>query len=364
MRDALVSLLEANGYSVTACGGALEALSCLRRGGYSLLLFDDAVPAEGGVELASTARDLYEDLPIVRLSASEEAASLNGTDVLHKPFRGEELLRLIRRGVEIGKLLESYKELSRRLESAQRELDLLQGQLVQAQRLAAVGELGAGGAHELKNLLGIINLSAHYLRTRVGEGDEKAVKHLDTIEREVGRCNRILMNILSVAKPPTTVSEPCDLAAACDEVLGIFEHKIMLRDVRLERRYEEGTPPALVDSGELKHVVINLVLNALDAMPDGGELRVEVGPADGWVRFAVSDTGVGIPAECLPHIFEPFYTTKEASCGTGLGLSVCRRIVERAGGRIEVANQPERGTIVTVLFRTAGRREERPPQSS
>ena len=84
---------------------------------------------------------------------------------------------------------------------------------------------------------------------------------------------------------------------------------------------------------------------------------MEVGPADGWVRFAVLDTGVGIPGESLPHVFEPFYTTKEASCGTGLGLSVCKRIVERAGGRIEVANRPEGGTAVAVLFRTSAPRE-------
>lgn len=363
MREALVELLEANGYSVTACGSALEALGCLRRGGYDLLVFDDSVPAEGGVDLAAAARDFDQELPVIRL-CSDATASVDGADTLLKPFRAEEFLRLVRRGLEIGRLLEGYRELSSKLRQAQEELEALRKELVEAQRLAVVGELGAGGAHELKNLLGIINLSAHYLRTRVEDRDEKALKHLDTIEREVARCNRILMNILSVARPPSHSCEPCDLAAECEEVLGVFEHRIALRGVRIERRYEEGTPPALVDAGELKHVVINLVLNALDAMPEGGELRIEVAPAGERVRLAVLDTGTGIPPDHLEHVFEPFYTTKGRPYGTGLGLCVCRRIVEQAGGTIEVANRPEGGTVVTVLLEAAGRRETSPPQSS
>ena len=247
-------------------------------------------------------------------------------------------------------------QLHERLRQGMRELEETQAQLVQSARLAAVGELAAGVAHEINNpLTSIIGFTRLLLEDL--PADDQIRSDLETIDREAARTRQIVRALLDFARTSDPVLVPTDLNALVEEALMLVCTRSVLAKVELNKALS-SLPPVMLDTNQIKQVLVNLLNNAVQAMPDGGRLtiatRLTEREIDGVYREVasvyVSDSGVGIPPENLERIFDPFFTTKEVGQGTGLGLSVSYSIVEKHNGRIEVESVPEEGSTFTLLL--------------
>jgi len=244
------------------------------------------------------------------------------------------------------------EELERRVEERTRELRAARDQLVQSEKLASIGQLAAGVAHEINNPIGVILGFAQVLLKRIPE-DDPMYNPLSTIEREGLRCKRIVQGLLDFARQgrpsPSRININDVLEAACD----LMEHQANSNQVRVIKAYAPDLPDVLGDANQLQQVFFNIVLNAYHAMPSGGELRITSRTVGDQVQAIFSDTGVGISKENLKRIFDPFFTTKEVGQGTGLGLSISYGIVEQHGGTIEVSSKKGAGATFVVTLPTA-----------
>jgi two-component system NtrC family sensor kinase len=239
-----------------------------------------------------------------------------------------------------------YEEIKRQVE----ELRRTQQQLVQSAKLAAVGELAAGVAHEINNPLTCILGYAGLLLAETPP-DSPAHRRLGLIESETNRARKIIHDLLHFARRREPRREPVHVQELVERALTLLQARLEQARVTVERAFDPALPPILGDSDQLIQVFMNLLANAVDAMPGGGRITVRTGALAGddpRAMVSVQDTGVGIDPDQLGRIFEPFYTTKPEGHGTGLGLSVSRGIVQAHGGRIEVSSEPGRGTTMTV----------------
>lgn len=215
----------------------------------------------------------------------------------------------------------------------------LERRLSRAENLAAMGQLTATLAHEIKNPLAIIRGSAQ----RLGKLEPEAQRMADFVMEESDRLSRTVARYLQFARGDVDPAGAGDAAATLEATLDLLEGELQARKVRLERRAEAASAlPVRLDNESLKQVFLNVMLNALDAMPEGGALTVEVGERRGRVEIRISDTGAGMAAETLKRLGDPFYTTK--SRGSGLGLFLTRRLLRSAGGSLEVRSALGRGT--------------------
>jgi signal transduction histidine kinase len=232
------------------------------------------------------------------------------------------------------------------------ETEVLRKQLLQAQRLSSVGALASSVAHEFNNILTtIINYAKIGLRA---QGDDATrSESLEKILKGSQRAATVINSMLGFARKNSAQRELTDVVALVDEVLVLADKDLRKHHIQVETRYQ-CRPKAAVVSGQIEQILLNLIINARQAMPRGGRLRIEVRenmPAR-MAEICISDTGIGIPPDQLRMIFEPFYTTKEPDehghGGTGLGLSVCRQIIEQHQGRIRVESMVGKGSTFTV----------------
>jgi len=226
------------------------------------------------------------------------------------------------------------------------ERNRLQEQLRRTERIAELGTLASGMAHEIGTPMNVILGRAEYLMQRTQE--EPLKKGLQTIVSQVERITKVMNQLLAFARRRPVERRALDLQKTVDDNLEIFEERLGRHRIVIERAFAESCPPVFADADQMSQVVINLVMNALHAMPDGGTLRVGVSPHERMVRLTVADTGHGIPEEVVAKIFEPFFTTKEFGKGTGLGLTVVKGIIEEHHGTIRVESDTGKGTTFTI----------------
>lgn len=232
------------------------------------------------------------------------------------------------------------------MERRQAEQRALEAQLHQAERLAALGEMTAGVAHEIRNPLGIISSTAELLHQRLSRY-EPGNRLAQIIVEEATRLNNKVTEFLDFARPRIPNLQPVDLEKVLERSLEFLEPEIRRLNIRVARHYQMNGRPQVADPELLHQAFLNLLINALQAMPQGGELRVSLTPgADGGSRIRVEDTGEGIEPERLKKIFNPFFTTKEK--GSGLGLPIVKSIVDSHQGEIRVESEPGRGTAVII----------------
>lgn len=247
----------------------------------------------------------------------------------------------------ISQLRSTQVELRARMD-AQRSAE---NRLIQAAKLAAVGEMAAGIAHELNNPLTSVTGFAELVLEDMPEGSESR-KDLETVMREALRARDVVRRLLDFARQSESTRARASLNEVIEDVVALSKHLIHTSGIELKLDLEENLPWALMDANQMKQVLINLVHNALQAMPDGGEMEISTSNAArlnrDWVIVSVQDTGMGIPQLEQARIFEPFYTTKGNQGGTGLGLSVTYGIITDHGGQIEVISQPGAGSKFTV----------------
>ena len=249
--------------------------------------------------------------------------------------------------VTISQLRSTQMELRARME-AQRSAE---NRLIQAAKLAAVGEMAAGIAHELNNPLTSVTGFAELVLEDMPEGSESR-KDLETVMREALRARDVVRRLLDFARQSESIRARASLNEVVEDVVALSRHLIHMSGIELKIDLEKDLPWVLIDSNQMKQVLINLVHNALQAMPDGGEMEIKTSNSSrsnrAWVIVSVQDTGVGIPQVEQARIFEPFYTTKGNQGGTGLGLSVTYGIITDHGGQIDVVSQPGAGAKFTV----------------
>jgi len=226
-------------------------------------------------------------------------------------------------------------------------------QLVQKEKLASVGQLAAGVAHEINNPLGSVLLYADILRKETPEDNVQQKEDLDMIVREATRCKTIVTNLLNFSRQNEVLAQETDLNGLLLELAQEVGRKELYRDITLVEELEPGLPLIQADPLQLRQVFLNLMNNAAEAMPDGGRLtlRTRRGSMPGYVTAEVQDTGVGIPQENMSRLFSPFFTTKPIGKGTGLGLAIIYGIVKMHQGQISVQSEVGKGTTFTVSLR-------------
>lgn len=264
----------------------------------------------------------------------------------------------------ISKNITDHKRSEENLKSAYNELKVAQDQLIQNEKMAAIGRLTSGVAHQIRNPLGIILMGIEYLDNTLSEKDEKCAESIKIIKQAVARANKIIADILQFSRKSELKFESVDICELLDATINLVEHSENLKNIKIDRNYPKEPIKCKADKNMLQQVIINLLNNAVDAMQEGGGIKVNV-----FYKFAsnignkvgkrtgdyfkigdkiaiveIEDTGEGIPEDLLPKIFEPFFTTKETEKGTGLGLSLAHLIIDRHKGSIEVESEVNKGS--------------------
>jgi two-component system NtrC family sensor kinase len=271
-----------------------------------------------------------------------------------------------RLGEALGEINRAAQELEAKVAERTAQLQQAQRRLLQADRLASLGQLAASVAHEINNpLSGVLNFSALMGRILREDGipRERVPEfrgYLDRVTEQTARAGRIVSDLLAFSRRSKPQSAPSDLNAIVRTTVGLVSHKLKLLNVEAALELDETLPPLTCDASQIQQVVLNLVMNGAEATRPHGSGRVSVvtrGSGDGEsALLEVTDDGEGIPQEALERIFEPFFTTKDDGKGVGLGLAVVYGIVESHGGRIEVRTAGGRGTTFEVTLPLAPER--------
>ncbi len=393
----LLAFLVGQEFRTRVARNGREALELVGEGLPDLVLTDVMMPEMSGTELCHALKSDPETsaLPVVLVTSKAESEmkveglELGADDYVTKPFHPRELMARVRSLVLQRCLRRELAERNDELEKALGELEQAQVQLVQSERLAAVGELAAGIAHEVNNP---VNFALNAVRAlgaavedlkAVGEGltgidwsdaekrlaqvealhrlaEERGVEELtdslgelsSIIGEGLTRTHSLVGDLRDFAAPGARGAEgQVDVAKGLESTAQLLQHLLKESEATLELAVPGDLPRLSGDPGALNQVFLNLIKNAAESFAGrGGAIRVEASADDGILRVAVQDDGGGMSAEVQQHLFEPFYTTKEGGRGTGLGLSICKQIVESHGGHFEVSSQEGEGTTMTVVL--------------
>ncbi len=243
------------------------------------------------------------------------------------------------------------------------DLKRLEEQLIQAEKLAAMGQMLAGVAHELNNPLTAILGVTELLRERPG-ADESTRRQLELTHRQARRAARIVQNLLEFSRPASPQKKPLDLSNILERTLQLHEHSLRRNNIEVDLRLPPELPGVVGDANQLIQIFLNLITNAEQAIRevrDSGRIQIRAGRSGNQLTITVQDDGVGIRPEALQRIFDPFYTTKRPGGGTGLGLSICMSIIREHGGNIEAETLPAGGSAFTIYLPVAS---SEPPAST
>jgi signal transduction histidine kinase len=381
-------------YSCETAGNAHEALEWLQRDAFALVITDIQMPGIGGIELLRKINELYRDTAVIIISGVDrtqrviDAIRMGAYDYLVKPCDLDVLELCVDRALERRTLLRNarkYKEdlEVRNLELARRKADLerVQAQLVHSEKMASLGQLAAGIAHELNNPAGFIfsNMAVlpEYLqqlrkmlsaerqaalcdaqtakinRTCVSSDDERLLSDLESIAADsyagAERIKDIVQNLRLFSRLDEAEIKRVDLHEGIDSTIRLLSQYYSSSAITLRREYG-AIPPIECYAGQLNQVWMNLLVNAAQAIGQVGEVRITTACDGGKAIVDISDTGTGIQPEHIDRIFDPFFTTKPVGEGTGLGLSISHGIVVRHGGKLTVDSTPGRGATFSVTL--------------
>jgi signal transduction histidine kinase/putative methionine-R-sulfoxide reductase with GAF domain len=241
------------------------------------------------------------------------------------------------------------QQMEEKIQRTTADLKKAEIQLIRSDKLAALGQLAAGIAHEIRNPLTSINILIHSLTENLPSGSSQR-EDLKVIEEEINRINEIVDQFLRFAKPAPPLLERTDVRPIFEETLQLLRPQIERQKISVQKDFQPLPPNTLItiDKEQIKQVILNLLLNAIQAMPGGGQLKIkgQILSDDHWIQFLIQDSGVGIPSEDLEKLFDPFFSTREG--GIGLGLSIAHRIIDQHNGKIEVESKPGKGTLFTL----------------
>ncbi len=336
-------------------------LNALRDGGYDLILADYSIPGFDGMTALAMARDEAPDVPFLFVSATigEELA----IDAMHQGATDYVLKQ--RLGRLAPSVMRALRERDERRERKRAEEALLQSekQFRQAQKMEAVGRLAGGIAHDFNNLLTVIMGYSHVLSAELGSGHPLYSK-IEETQKAGERAAMLVRQLLAFSRKQPLEPKHLSVNNVVANLEGMLQ-RLIGADIRLVIRLDPSNSQVLADQAQLEQVLMNLVVNARDAMPQGGTLTIETTqtelaksplyhveplPPGHYVKLSVADTGSGMDRDTQAHIFEPFFTTKEEGKGSGLGLSTVFGIVTQSGGGIDVNSRVGYGTKFDILF--------------
>lgn len=236
--------------------------------------------------------------------------------------------------------------------AALEEKERTQQQLIQAEKLAALGIVAAGIAHEVKNPLAIIIQGVEYLRTSTGS-DSLIVNVIDRINKSAFRADSIIKGLLSFTRQMPIQAERVNIVPVIDETLSLIDHQFKLKNIKLIKKISQDLPTVTMDINQIKQAFLNLLLNSIDAIQNGGTITISAEPVENktgkrQLQVIFADTGCGIPKDKIEKVFDPFYSTKGDASNAGLGLSIAKGIIDKHNGTIKIESETEKGTRVII----------------
>ena len=365
----LVTIILANrGYTVARSSDSFQGLELVASLKPQLVILDYMMPGMDGMEALTRIKTGFPDTYVIMFTGkgSEEIAvelmKAGASDYMLKPFNNQNLLDRVEnvlkiRGVELKnrelilereQLLHEIKawneELEQRIRKESEALQKAHAEVVQSQKLATLGYLAAGMAHEIRNPLNSISLFVQLIKEGVEDSDK--IEYVEKILQEVDRVDGTLRKLLDTAKRPRFELTEVSIGDIIQKALDSFTPQMNTQKVALCFTRKRNLPRLKADPAEIEQIFTNLFLNAIDEMPEGGELALELDHDTSDITIRVSDSGGGISEENLPNIFDPFFSTKVR--GTGMGLPIVLRIIKNYGGKIVVDATGKSGTTFLV----------------
>ena len=353
-RSTLTKRLLKRGVAAHQAGDGETGLALLADQPMDVVVMDVKMPGMNGIDAMHHIRERHPETEVILLTGHAttqdgvEGIKSGAFDYLTKPVEFDHLL---------GKIAQAYDKIlgkKQKIEAAAYKARIEQ-QMIATERLAALGTLAAGVAHEINNPLAIINEAAGYLssllqKQELADMPRKAVfeKALQKIETSVKRARTITHQLLGNVRKSESILAEVDVPQLVEETMQLVRRETKDKDIALELQAAERLKPIWADPNQIRQVLINLLSNAIQATSQGGRIAIQVDSTDSGISIAVIDTGHGIPRENLEKIFEPFFSTKSPGEGTGLGLFVTREIVDKFGGTVEVVSRIGHGTQFTV----------------
>ena len=349
-RRTVAKRLMKRGMDTKQAASGEECLEILKKDPVDVVVLDVKMPGMDGIETLHRIKKNHPEIEVIMLTGHAttqdgvDGIKTGAFDYLSKPIELEHLL---------GKIKQAHEKRVRESEK-RKEADFrakMEQQMIATERLASLGTLAAGVAHEINNPLAIIRESAGWMKSILNKeelahmprkGDFEMA--LDKIENGVERARRITHQLLGTVKQTDSTLSEVDLKELVDETVGLLHKEAANKDVKIIQEIDPAIHSIWTDPYKLRQVLINLITNAVHATGAGGKITATLKPVDDRVELTIEDTGQGIPKEHLKKIFEPFFSTKPPGEGTGLGLFVTRSIIEKLGGEMDVESQLGQGT--------------------
>ena len=356
----------------------------LKRAGYSVLTaadYDSAVvhnaedldvavidinlPGKNGIQLLQKLYGAEVYVPVImitgepNLSVIPEIVRAGAYDFIAKPIVKDVLLNAVGRAAEKKRLTDEKRRLEQEIKRYAEELEMrvdertaelieTHKRLVTQERIAALGRAAAQVAHEVKNPLAGLLLYSLHLKSKASNFSESEAYLVDKIVETINHLNSRVEQILGFARPVSLTLHSGNLNQIINDILELLRPQLTANKVEVRLSLGQQAAYAMLDEASIRGALMNLILNAIEAMPEGGTLSIAIDQTDETLRIEIADTGPGIGDEEAKKIFEPFYTTKEQ--GLGLGMPYARKIIEQHGGTISLSSQPEKGTTITVAL--------------
>lgn len=358
-RAALEMILKEN-YRILKAQSGREGLAALKEQPVDLVVTDIHMADITGIEVLRHAKQIDPALEVVmvtgfaNLDTAKAALRLGALDYINKPFDTKHIREIVREGVEKH---QKAKEALRQLEILQKQKEEMEKELMVSERLVNAGQLSCGVIHEMNNPLTIIQGYVDLLLKKMNkngalsekEGEEYR-EYLGTVEKQVQQCRDIAMSFMGFVRDSSIERHPLQLNLMLEELVNLFRVQQMAMRIQIAVHPGMELPEMMLNIGLIRQVFVNLMVNAMHAMPNGGNLDIFLLDCGDHIEVKFKDTGIGISPDNLKKIFQVLFTTKEGGKGSGLGLAISKKIVERHGGAISVESEVGKGTTFTVAL--------------
>ena len=363
--DVMSLTLRDHGYQVTTAMDGASGLELCRGVSPRIVITDIRMPGMNGIEVLKAIKKRDPDIEVIVCTAFGEmdlaiqALQLDASDFITKPISDHALHLSLERAKQRYTSRKKLQDYAKFLERQAAD----QVQILHQDKMMSLGRLAASVVHEINNpLSGILNYT-RLMSKILGNSPLKEEKinkfkqYLELVESETERCSQIVSNLLAFSRKSPPAMGPVRIQELLQKCTSLSQHKLALQNITLTTAFQPNFPAIQGDPNQLQQCIINLIFNAIDAMPDGGDLHIDSQyHADkSHAVITITDTGLGIPEDNLPHIFEPFFTTKQEGYGVGLGLSTVYGIINHHNGRIDVKSRPGQGTTFIIRLPVADR---------